>query len=334
MRLSLSAILLVTVGVARAEAPPSLPALIADPDAFPTLDHPHCSHCVVEAHRRQQDLRADDRVLCWMQVVMDGYINDGAIPLRFFLNRYRVLMDSWGVFVHDPDAGFARGFSPDGGPFRFHGWRNGVMVMKGPDGTLYSTLTGIAFEGPRKGNRLEPRPTLVSDWGFWHERYPQAVAYTMYDKYKPVELPDVVHEDSRRSRGPLDERLPADALVLGVWDGTQARAYPLDILAEAGVIHDTAGDRARVVFWYGPTRTAAAYRQPWGTSGLQGDAGWIFRVDPQVEAAPFVDQRTGLHWDITGRPIAGGPRLVWLDSVQVKWFAWAAEYPETSIYGK
>jgi hypothetical protein len=31
---------------------------------------------------------------------------------------------------------------------------------------------------------------------------------------------------------------------------------------------------------------------------------------------------------------AGGPRLVWMDSVQVKWFAWAAEYPETTIFGK
>jgi hypothetical protein len=64
------------------------------------------------------------------------------------------------------------------------------------------------------------------------------------------------------------------------------------------------------------------------------DGRTIFRVDRKREAAPFVDQRTGLHEDITGRPIEGGPRLVWLDSVQVKWFAWAAEYPETSSYGK
>jgi hypothetical protein len=67
---------------------------------------------------------------------------------------------------------------------------------------------------------------------------------------------------------------------------------------------------------------------------VSGDVGWIFRVDPDNQAAPFVDQRTELHWDITGRAVAGGPRLVWLDSVQVKWFAWAAEYPETSIYGQ
>jgi hypothetical protein len=160
-------------------------------------------------------------VLCWVQVQTDSYINDGAIPGT---STHRVLSDSWGVFVYDPDAGFARGFAPAGGPFRFHGWRNGVMVMKGKDGTLYSGLTGIALAGPAKGKRLELRPTLVSDWGFWQKRCPQAVAYTMYDKYKPVELPTEVHEDSRKSRGPADKRLPADTPVLGVWDGKHARS--------------------------------------------------------------------------------------------------------------
>jgi len=31
------------------------------------------------------------------------------------------------LFGANPDAGFARGFAPEGGPFHFHGWRNGVM---------------------------------------------------------------------------------------------------------------------------------------------------------------------------------------------------------------
>jgi hypothetical protein len=333
--LSLSLILVLTAIAARAAEPPREPDVIARPDAFKTLDHPNCSHCAVEAKRRKEELRADDRVLCWVQVFTDGYINDGAIPIRFFLNTHRVLMDGWGVFAYDPDAGFARGFDPAGGPYRFHGWRNGVMVMKGKDGTVFSCLTGVGVEGPRKGTRLEPRPTLVSDWGFWQKRYPQSVAYFMYDKYKPVDLPTEVNEDSRKSRGPADGRLPADTMVLGVWDGKQARAYPLDVLEKAGVIQETANGQPRVVLWYGPTRTAAAYRQPFGTSGLAGDAGWVFKVDPKAEeATPFVDERTGSHWDVTGRTAEGGPRLAWLDSVQVKWFAWAAEYPDTSIYGK
>src|SRR5689334_12771047 len=115
------------------------PILFAKPDAFEALIHPNCSHCRIEAGRRSRELRDDDRVLCWVQVQTDNYVNDGVIPIRFFLNAFRVLSDSWGVFVYDPDAGYARGFAPDGGPFRFYGWRKGVMVMKSDkDGTLYS----------------------------------------------------------------------------------------------------------------------------------------------------------------------------------------------------
>ena len=86
-------------------------------------------------------------------------------------------------------------------------------------------------------------------------------------------------------------------------------------------------EQGRVMVWYGPTRTAAAYRLP--TFGS-----WTFSVDAEAEEAPFIDKRTGSHWDITGRGVGDGPMLTWLDSIQVRWFAWAAEYPETSIYGK
>src|SRR5262249_41099110 len=117
------------------------PKLIIQPDAFPTLVNPNCSHCRDEAQRRAKELRDDDRVLCWTR----GYSDGGAIPFRFFLHAYPVISDSYGVFVYDRDAGFARGFAPSYN-FRFHGWRNGVMVMKHKDGTLYSCLSGLAFE--------------------------------------------------------------------------------------------------------------------------------------------------------------------------------------------
>ena len=156
--------------------------LIVKPGAFQTLVNPQCSHCKDEAKRRANELRDDDSVLCWTR----GYSDGGAIPMRFFLSPYRVISDSYGVFVYDPDAGYARGYAPSYN-FRVHGWRNGVMVMKHKDGTLYSCLTGLAFEGPKKGTRLKSIPTLVSDWGAWLKQYPNAVAYHMFDKYRPVE---------------------------------------------------------------------------------------------------------------------------------------------------
>jgi Protein of unknown function (DUF3179) len=322
-------------------------SLIARPGAFPTLINPNCSHCRDEAKRRANELRADDRVLCWIR----GYSDGGAIPFRFFLNTYPVISDSYGVFVYDHDAGYARGYAPSYN-FRFHGWRNGVMVMKHKDGTLYSCLSGRAFDGPKKGSRLTPIPTLVSDWGVWLKSYPQAVAYHMFDKYKPVELPAKPNEDASKSRGRLDARLPEDTPVLGVVIGEEKRAYPLTALEKNPIIHDTLDGQPVVVLWHGPTRTAAAYspeaippkKYPAPRPNADGESTMpeqpknaLHSVNLAHDAAGarFIDKETGSRWDIAGRSLDGkmkGWTLKWLDSVQVKWSAWSAEYPETSIY--
>src|SRR5262249_26351649 len=204
--------------------------------AFQTLVNPTCSHCRDEAKRRATELRDNDRVLCWIR----GYSDGGAIPMRFFLHPYRVISDTYGVFVLDADAGFARGFAPSL-DFTFHGWRKGVMVMKHKDGTLYSCLTGIAFDGPRKGDRRTPPPTLVSYSDYWQRRYPQNVAYHMFPKYQPVALPITPNADSVASREKPDPRLSIDTAVLGVSVSDTARAYPLADLEKAGLVHDRFG---------------------------------------------------------------------------------------------
>ncbi len=310
-----------------------LPFVIEKPDAFQTLVNPECSHCRDEAKRRGHELRNNDRVLSWIR----GYSDGGAIPWRFFLNRHRVISDTYGVFIYDADAGFARGFAPSL-EFSFHGWRNGVMVMKHQDGTVYSCLTGVAFEGPRRGERLKAVPTLVTDWGDWLEKYPGGVAYKMHEKYVPIDLSDISRHDSLKSRSDSDQRLADETTILGVIDGNTARAYPQEILARSGLIREDIEGRPRVVLWYAPTKTAAAYSPV--ASPVKDDAGTprsvSLEIDNSSPGAPFKDRETGSHWDITGRAVDGeltGWTLAWLDSVQVKWFAWAAEYKSTSIYG-
>jgi hypothetical protein len=338
MRTRLSVLALMLAGMAWAAEPPREPKLIVQPDAFKTLVNPNCSHCRDEAKRRAAELKDDDRVLCWIRGKYDG----GAIPLRFFLSPYRVISDTYGVFVYDADAGYARGFAPSL-DFKFHGWRDGVMVMKHKDGTLYSCLSGVALDGPKKGERLQPIPTLMSDWGFWLKQYPGTVAYHMYDKYKPVELPTTPSEGSKKSQGPADRRLPADTVVLGMTDGEQARAYPLQRLEKLGyhgVAFDRLGERACVILWDQWTRTAVAFwplARPTTKDGGKPRTLTLAAADPYVQAAPFVDKETRSKWDITGRAVEGelkGWTLDWVDSVQVKWFAWAAEYPHTTLADK
>jgi hypothetical protein len=235
------------------------------------------------------------------------------------------------------------------------------MVMRHQDGTLYSTLTGLAFDGPKRGTRLKPIPTLVSEWGYALEHYPNAVAYHMFDKYQPVELPQSEAEDSVKSRTQPDPRLAPQTAVLGVWTGKSARAYPVNTLEKKGFVIDQVDDQPLVILWEPKTRSAAAYRllasQPRKFKGPEPDAHGISPPDagvllppgatelperkitlglaPGNSAARFQDEETKTLWDVAGRGVEGalkGWTLEWVDGTQVKWFAWAAEYPATTVF--
>lgn len=82
MRRAFFAMFFRAAGVTWAAEPQAQPSLIAKPEALQTLLHPACSHCKVESLRRKDELRSDDRVLCWVRVQADGYVNDGVIPYR------------------------------------------------------------------------------------------------------------------------------------------------------------------------------------------------------------------------------------------------------------
>src|SRR5262245_28932375 len=339
---TLSVLLLVTAAATAAD-----PKLVVKPDAFETLVNPNCSHCVDEAKRRKDELKDSDPVLLWTRGKYDG----GAIPFRFFLNPYRVISDTYGVFVYDPDAGFARGFTASV-DFRFHGWRNGVMVMRHKDGTLYSCLTGLAFDGPRKGDRLTPWPTLVTNWGWVMHHYPGGVAYRMFEKYKPSELPTKPNDDSLRSRGEVDKRLPAEERILGV--DLRARSSPrayriadLDRMGKFAAFKDVHEFGSEVIIlWDGTTSTATAYLpnahkigevKELGQYGKAVDSryGLDIVADGKSESAPFVDKKSGTRFDIAGRGIEGelkGWTLATTETVVAKWFAWSAEFPGTKIY--
>jgi hypothetical protein len=331
------------------------PPVVVKPDAFETLVNPQCSHCRDEARRRMGELRKDDPVLCWTR----GYSDGGAIPIRFFLANHRVISDSYGVFVYDPDAGYARGFAPSY-HFRFHGWRNGVMVMRDDtDNTQYSCLSGIAFDGPRKGHRLTPVPTLTTTWGAWVSQYPQAVAYQMFDKYKPADIPLTAAEESVKSRGKPDLRLKPEELVLGIRVGDATKAYPLSALKVLGVYPDEVGGEAIVVMHSAdPFEAHSAYKlvahQPRKFKGPKPNKDGVSPPDageplPNGKELPpltlkgfemdwngFVaDKDDWNYWDAAGRGL-NRKRTGWVlepvDAVVCKWFAWSAEYPQTTIY--
>jgi hypothetical protein len=128
----------------------------------------------------------------------------------------------------------------------------------------------------------------------------------------------------------------------GIRIALQPVAYPLDELEKNSPLYDKIDGKACVVLWYAPTKTAAAFQPQAVPPGKGPDVAhpvtlqWD-KSSTRRAAAPWVDVGTGSHWDVTGRAVDGelkGHTLLWLDGTQVKWFAWAAEYPETTIHGK
>lgn len=292
---------------------------------FRALTEPPCSYCSTQ-HRKGL-VRSDDQVVAWLRAAHNG----GAIPIRHFLSGPRVINDTYGLFFYDPDGGFVAAYEKDYG-YELIGWRRGSMVVQGPDGTLWSALSGRAFEGPKKGAQLRRIPAMVTTWGHWLMLHPESTAYDLFDgkKYVPVPLPTETGEAAKRSMALVDSRLKPATGVLGVEISNRRKAYSLDGLAERACLRDTVDGRRIAVFWYAPTGTAVAFESKIGDQMLT-----LFADTVSPETAPFKDKETGTRWSLAGRAVDGplkGKELLWVNSIQCRWHAWSAEYPNTEIY--
>ena len=299
--------------------------IVAKPDLFHPLTEPPCSYCVNQNLKNL--VEADEPVLAWVR----GAHNGGAFPLRHFLAAPRVLNDTYGLFFYDADGGYVSAFEKDYG-FSFYGWRGGVMVVKGPDGTLWSALTGVASEGPKKGTRMKRVPNTVTTWGHWLMLHPESTAYDLFDgkKYEVAELPTEMSADAVESMGEVDSRIDKMASVLGVEGESSQLAFPLEGLGERDVRSGVVDGKPVVMFWYGPTRSAIAF-----SPVVDGRTLTFYADKISPETAPFKDRETGTRWTLAGRGIDGplrGKELEWVPSIQCRWYAWSHEYPKTETH--
>jgi hypothetical protein len=119
--------------------------------------------------------------------------------------------------------------------------------------------------------------------------------------------------------------------VIGVTYEGKTRAYrTADIEKAGGLIRDEIGGKAIVIVWFASTQSGAAYAPQidGGKSAQQ------IMLAVQKDGS-FIDSATKSRWGIDGRAQSGplkGKTLRWIDAVQCRWFAWAAEYPETELY--
>jgi len=219
--------------------------------------------------------------------------------------------------------------------FRVRGKHNGTMLIADTaTDSLWSPSTGVALAGVMRGTELERLPLSQCLWNEWLQMHPSTkVLYAERAARQPparMHLPGSpgIPPDFRTTLlRPVDERLPHNALVLGVVHGAHARAYPLQALAHIGpVLNDSLGGIEIVVRCKPGTLQALAFRRRVGERVLDFDCS---------ENGVVFDHKTGSVWNEMGEAVSGvlaGGRLAYLDSGVGEWYEFAANHPDAEIF--
>ena len=211
----------------------------------------------------------------------------------------------------------------------------------------WQQIGGAAIAGEFAGKRLEVVPAAVVAWGEFRRAHPKGKALLAdagagidYDAAPYAGYDGEWGYPHMLGRAP-DLRLPSMERALGLAVNGQARAYPFSALEDARVVNDSVGGESVVVFYEpgalspfagadgGPRRvvgSATAYRASVGGMALT----FALR-DGRV-----VDRQTGSEWSALGRATAGelaGEALPMVAHGTYFWFAWAAFYPGTEVWG-
>jgi hypothetical protein len=219
--------------------------------------------------------------------------------------------------------------------FRLRGKYNGTMLLEDTSTeSLWSPFTGVALAGRMRGAALERLPLSQCLWSEWLGMHPttmvpyadQARRQGRASQYSPGSpgIPPGMRATLVR---PLDERLPHSTLILGVNNGANARAYPLETLARIGpVLNDSLGGAAMVVRCRPGTLQALAFHRRVGERIL------VFAYSDSVGV---YDEQTGSVWNEMGEAVSGplvGTQLAFLDSGVGEWYAFAAHHPDAEIF--
>lgn len=183
---------------------------------------------------RGQDARAYPlRILNYHEIVNDRL--DG-VPIAV---TYCPLCDSAAVFDRRTEAGVQE-FGVSGLLYN----SNVLMYDRGrrPE-SLWSQMKAAGVSGPGASQSLRALPFELTTWQDWQTRYPRTTVLSdrtghardyRSNPYQGYFASPRLMFPAR----PSSDRLPAKSLVLGVWSGGQARAYPLDAFDPQGEILD------------------------------------------------------------------------------------------------
>ncbi len=312
------------------------------PDGIPPIDNPNFDSIA------EGDAWLDD-----VQPVISLEINGDAraYPLAI-LTRHEIANDEVGgvpvavTFCPLCNAGLVFDREVNGQVLRFGvsgNLRNSDLIMW-DNKTLswWQQFTGEAIVGDMSGTQLELVPAQMVAWKDFKAAYPDGKVLSTNGRNYGVN-PYVGYDSSTRPFlfiDTPDPRLPALERVLGYVSDDIAKAYPMPLVADNGVIEDNVNGQDIAIF-FEPGQVSALDKSAIADSKEVGSAAiFIPEIDGQqltfsYDNGLIRDNETGSEWNIFGRAITGeleGKQLTPLLSRVDFWFAWAAFQSETEVY--
>lgn len=228
--------------------------------------------------------------------------------------------------------------------------RNSDLVMYDRQTeSWWQQLTGRGLAGEHAGVLLDIVPSQVISFGAYARRHADGLVMSRDTGYsRQYGMNPYRGYDSRPGRpflfdGEIDSRLPLPVEhVLAANINDIAVAYPFAILRDEGVINDVVGETPVAAFYQGGVASALGdavidNARDIGTAGLyRAELDGMTLEFTLGEDGGFVDAQTGSSWNAFGEAIAGelaGAQLEWINAFPHFWFAWAAFYPDTLVYG-
>jgi hypothetical protein len=211
---------------------------------------------------------------------------------------------------------------------------------------LWQQFTGDAIVGDKVGTQLTFIPSSIVSFADFKAAHPEGPVLSRETGFSrrygenPYVGYDTIDQNPFLFNAPLDERLlPMTRVVTLSLDEVDI-AYPLEILAEAGVIHDTQGGQDLVLFHTGGTASALNARVIADGKDVGATAVYDPNLDGQKltfskDGETIVDAETGSTWNILGQAVDGplaGKQLTSIVHADHFWFSWAAFRPDTIIY--
>ena len=226
-------------------------------------------------------------------------------------------------------------------------FRSNKLMYDRQTNTLWNQLTGEPVMGElvESDVELDLLPIVLTTWEAWQEQHPDTVVVDEETGISRDYRLGAAYGDYFQSEFTMfpvwqrDERQETKDFVYALNINDTPKAYPVDLLAEAGVVNDVLADTAiTLIATRGVVESDGTSRRLGPVTYSSGAEVRVYaRGDETFTPGPDADtvlDASGQAWQVTEDALIGpnGETFERISGHLAYWFGWFAFYPETLLY--